>query len=118
MQRLESQRWCCLQFVWPLRRHPLCFALCCAFAGLQGIQSNVETHGFTHHQKTAIVDRTGSDGRRHLVVFSGGLDLTQRMTDSSDHPLENWRGSAYSTSAIMSALPSRSIGFLNYALGA
>ena len=68
---------------------PLC--LC-----LQGIQSNVETHGFTHHQKTAIVDRTGSDGRRHLVVFTGGLDLTQRMTDSSEHPLEGWRGSAIS----------------------
>jgi len=54
----------------------------------------VETHGFTHHQKTAMMDRVGSDGRRHLVVFSGGLDLAERMTDSSEHPLEAWRGSA------------------------
>ena len=54
----------------------------------------METHGFTHHQKTAIVDRIGSDGRRHLVVFTGGLDITQRMTDASDHPLDGWRGSA------------------------
>ena len=67
---------------------------CCA-VWLQGLQSNVETHGFTHHQKTAIVDRKGSDGRRHLVVFSGGLDMTQRMADSSDHPLDGWRGSVY-----------------------
>ena len=74
--------------------------LCSAVAGLQGIQSNVETHGFTHHQKTAIVDRKGSDGRRHLVVFSGGLDITQRMADSSDHPLDNWRGSACLCTAV------------------
>ena len=80
---------------------------------MQGIQSNVETHGFTHHQKTAIVDRTGSDGRRHLVVFSGGLDITQRMTDSSDHPLEGWRGSTYPPSEVVTVLHARPVCFLN-----
>ena len=62
----------------------------------------METHGFTHHQKTAMMDRVGSDGRRHLVVFSGGLDLAERMTDSSEHPLENWRGSASQPSDLLS----------------
>ena len=72
---------------------------------LQGVQSNVETHGFTHHQKTAIVDRTGSDGRRHLVVFTGGLDITQRMADSSDHPLDAWRGGARHTAVDVHPTP-------------
>ena len=44
---------------------------------------------YTHHQKSVVVDAegTGGDGRRRLVAFVGGLDLTDGRWDTPNHEL-------------------------------
>lgn len=41
--------------------------------------------GFSHHQKFAVMDSPGPDGRRLLKLFMGGLDITKGRFDWGDH---------------------------------
>jgi len=41
--------------------------------------------GFSHHQKFAVMDSPGPDGRRLLRLFMGGLDVTKGRFDWGDH---------------------------------
>ena len=54
------------------------------------LQNQVSSGTYTHHQKSVIVDAScphQPDGRRRLVAFVGGLDLTNGRYDNPDHPL-------------------------------
>ncbi|MCL4142511.1 UNVERIFIED_CONTAM: hypothetical protein GTU68_006426, partial [Idotea baltica] len=44
---------------------------------------------YTHHQKCVIADRETDEnpGKRHVVAFVGGLDLTGGRFDTPEHPL-------------------------------
>ncbi len=43
--------------------------------------------GFSHHQKFAVMDAPGPDGRRLLRLFMGGLDITKGRFDWGDHAI-------------------------------
>jgi len=54
------------------------------------LQSQFGSSMYTHHQKTVIIDGDGSlqpDGRRSLIAYVGGLDLTGGRYDSPYHPI-------------------------------
>ncbi|KAI5655582.1 hypothetical protein M9H77_32769 [Catharanthus roseus] len=42
---------------------------------------------YTHHQKTVIVDADAGNGRRKIISFIGGLDLTTGRYDTPEHPI-------------------------------
>ena len=42
---------------------------------------------YTHHQKTIIADAPAENGKRRLVAFLGGLDITDGRYDTPDFPL-------------------------------
>ncbi|KAF5776014.1 putative phospholipase D, protein kinase RLK-Pelle-LRR-I-1 family [Helianthus annuus] len=46
-----------------------------------------EANIYTHHQKTVIVDTDAGYGKRRIVAFVGGLDLSVGRYDSPEHPL-------------------------------
>jgi phospholipase D1/2 len=43
--------------------------------------------GFSHHQKFVVCDAPGAKGRRNLIAFIGGLDLTKGRFDWPEHKL-------------------------------
>lgn len=54
------------------------------------VNKGVATASYTHHQKSIISDsgvKVGPDGRRTIVAFVGGLDITDGRYDTPDHPL-------------------------------
>uniref|UniRef100_A0A6A7G2J4 phospholipase D n=3 Tax=Hirondellea gigas TaxID=1518452 RepID=A0A6A7G2J4_9CRUS len=52
-------------------------------------ESNFVSTCYTHHQKSIILDVAANDenGKRRLVAYVGGLDLTDGRWDTPDHPL-------------------------------
>ncbi|CAH9127347.1 unnamed protein product [Cuscuta epithymum] len=55
---------------------------------LQDIEATTRTTLFTHHQKTVIADcelQGGSDGKRSIVSFLGGIDLCDGRYDTREH---------------------------------
>merc|ERR1719277_2644352 len=54
------------------------------------LQNIYSSGAYTHHQKTVICDAAdphSTDGRRRLVAFVGGLDLTGGRYDTPEHEL-------------------------------
>lgn len=54
------------------------------------LQNQMSTGTYTHHQKSVIIDSAchqQHDGRRRLVAFVGGLDLTNGRYDNPGHDL-------------------------------
>ena len=42
---------------------------------------------YTHHQKSVICDAEFEGGKRQIIAFIGGLDITEGRYDSPDFPL-------------------------------
>ena len=42
---------------------------------------------YTHHQKTIIADTAGEGGKRRLIAYIGGLDITDGRYDTPEFPL-------------------------------
>ena len=54
------------------------------------LQNTFSAGAYTHHQKTVICDAEDPhsiDGRRKLVAFVGGLDLTGGRYDTPEHEI-------------------------------
>lgn len=49
--------------------------------------SSVKGFSWSHHQKFIVFDAPGSDGRREIRAFWGGLDLTKGRFDWPEHPI-------------------------------
>jgi phospholipase D1/2 len=43
--------------------------------------------GWSHHQKFVVLDAPGSGGKRRLIAFLGGLDLTRGRMEVSSYPV-------------------------------
>ncbi|TVU45631.1 hypothetical protein EJB05_05122 [Eragrostis curvula] len=70
-------------------------------------KQGLQTFAFSHHQKSVIVDAkdAAGDGRRRIVSFIGGLDLTNGRYDTQDHSLFRTLNTAHSNDFYQGNIP-------------